>query len=65
MTKEKREVNIIVGNGSPLVTQTFSRNSKCRCGSGKKTKNCCGEPTKYFHTKANQISEPKRDENHE
>lgn len=65
MTKEKREVTIHVGNGSPMATQKFDRNSKCRCGSGKKTKNCCGEPTKFFYTKATKKTEPIKDENHE
>ena len=48
---KKRKVTIHIGNGSPMAAQHFNRNSLCRCGSGKKTKHCCGTQTKYFYTK--------------
>ena len=51
---KKRKVTIHVGNGNPMAAQKFDRNSKCRCGSGKKTKHCCGEQTKFFYTKVNE-----------
>ena len=50
--KEKRKVTIHVGNGSPMAAQHFNRNSLCRCGSGKKTKHCCGTKAKFFYTKS-------------
>lgn len=68
MNKEKskkREVTIHVGNGSPMVTQRVDRNSKCRCGSGKKTKNCCGVTTKFFYTKKTESEKPINNETHE
>lgn len=50
----------IDGNGSPLTAKRYGRNSPCRCGSGKKTKACCGESETYYHSKKN---EKKRDKN--
>lgn len=49
--QKERLVTIHMGNGSPLLRQSTDRNSKCRCGSGRKTKHCCGIPTKFFHSK--------------
>lgn len=46
--KEKRTVTIFKGNGSPMIAEKVSRNSTCKCGSGKKQKNCCGTETKYL-----------------
>lgn len=57
MNHEKRMVKIISGDGSPIVTRTPERNLKCRCGSGKKTKNCCGTETRYYSTKPQRPSE--------
>jgi hypothetical protein len=42
---------MIVGDGFPIVAIAPSRNSKCACKSGKKTKNCCGTNTRFFSTK--------------
>ena len=42
---------IIKGNGSPLVAEPIGRNEPCKCGSGKKSKNCCGSKTKYLNSK--------------
>jgi uncharacterized protein YecA (UPF0149 family) len=39
---------LIKGNGKPLHSKTIGRNESCRCGSGKKSKKCCGSDTKYF-----------------
>ena len=65
--KEKQMVTVHVGNGSPMAAQHFNRNSLCRCGSGKKTKNCCGTKTKYFHTKnpAKNANNPTKDISHD
>lgn len=64
MTKEKRKVTIHIGNGSPMVSQQPGRNTKCKCGSGKKAKHCCGNETKFYNSKANEdwLLKP---ENHE
>jgi uncharacterized protein YecA (UPF0149 family) len=39
---------LIKGNGKPLMSKKIGRNDPCKCGSGKKSKNCCGTNTKYF-----------------
>jgi uncharacterized protein YecA (UPF0149 family) len=39
---------LIPGNGKPLMAKSIGRNALCKCGSGKKSKNCCGTDTKYF-----------------
>lgn len=44
------KVLILKGNGSPLIAKYVSRNAKCRCGSGKKSKNCCGAETEYYNS---------------
>lgn len=49
----ERKVLIIKGNGSPLIAKSVGRNTKCRCGSGKKSKNCCGVETEYFNSNKN------------
>jgi len=51
MNHERRMVKIISGDGSPIRTIVPERNSLCKCGSGKKTKNCCGCKTKFYSTK--------------
>lgn len=48
MNREKRKVGIIKGAGQPFIARAQSRNVKCRCGSGKKAKRCCGSETKYY-----------------
>lgn len=50
MNHEKRMVKFLKGDGFPIVGITPERNSKCQCGSGKKTKNCCGIKSQYFST---------------
>lgn len=32
----------------PMHSKKVDRNSLCHCGSGKKTKKCCGTQTKYY-----------------
>jgi hypothetical protein len=44
---------LIAGNGTPLRAQHWQPNSPCRCGSGKKTKRCCGTTGQYFNSKPN------------
>jgi len=51
MNHEKRMVKIVVGDGSPFVTFKPGQNSKCRCGSGKKSKHCCGDEANFYSTK--------------
>lgn len=58
MNRERRKVKFLKGDGFPIVTVTPERNSKCRCGSGKKAKHCCGTATRFFSTK------PQRPETH-
>jgi len=41
-------VTIHKGNGQPMRAQKQDRNAKCKCGSGKKAKNCCGCATEYY-----------------
>lgn len=45
---------LIAGNGTPLLAIKYSRNSPCRCGCGKKTKNCHGTADAYRNTKAHE-----------
>ncbi|MCX6222450.1 MAG: SEC-C metal-binding domain-containing protein [Bacteroidia bacterium] len=51
MNREKRMVKIYSGNGSPFKTIKTNRNDPCQCGSGKKSKKCCGTETKFYHSK--------------
>jgi|GEM_PF-2853507 len=52
-TKElrSREVPFISNEGKPIIALQTGRNDPCRCGSGKKAKNCHGNKTIYFHKK--------------
>jgi len=46
---EKRMVTLISPNSKvPLFVKKQKRNDKCICGSGKKSKNCCGKKENYF-----------------
>lgn len=56
MNREPRNVKFNKGDGFPIIAVTPERNSKCNCGSGKKTKNCCGTQTKLFSTKTERIT---------
>lgn len=56
MNREKRNIKIIDGDGFPLIAVKPERNSKCKCGSGKKTKNCCGVETQVFSTKTDRVT---------
>jgi uncharacterized protein YecA (UPF0149 family) len=49
---ENRKILIIPGNGSPIKSLKINRNAPCKCGSGKKAKNCCGAETRFFHSKS-------------
>jgi len=42
MKKEARKVNMLEGDGFPIRIVSQGRNQKCQCGSGKKSKDCCG-----------------------
>ena len=59
MEKEKRMVSIIKGNGLPFIAKKTGRNEKCACGSGKKSKNCCGNETKYYQHTPKRLYEKK------
>lgn len=48
---------LIAGNGTPLLAVKFNANDKCRCGSGKKTKRCCGTYGGYRNSKPNPDAE--------
>ena len=50
---EENKRCIIPGNGSPIVGFKINRNAKCKCGSGKKQKVCCGTGTKYYNSQDN------------
>jgi hypothetical protein len=47
----KRKVKIIKGNGFPMTVGKIGRNAPCKCGSGKKAKNCCGTNKDYYYSK--------------
>lgn len=57
--KEKRLVSIIRGDGTPIIAKKINRNEKCKCGSGKKAKKCCGVETRYFSTKKQRTYQKK------
>lgn len=56
MNHEIRNVTINKGDGFPIIAVTPERNSKCKCGSGKKTKHCCGTKTQFFSTKTERTT---------
>jgi len=43
-----RSFTLINGQGEPLICKKTGRNAMCRCGSGKKNKNCCNITNQYF-----------------
>lgn len=45
---------LIGGNGTPLLAIKYLPNSPCRCGSGLKTKRCCGTDGGYQNSKPNK-----------
>ena len=49
MNQKERKLQILRGNGSPLKAVKPGRNDLCKCGSGKKSKKCCGTETKYYN----------------
>jgi uncharacterized protein YecA (UPF0149 family) len=49
--REKRMVKIFQNSEKPLIAEKLNRNDKCKCGSGKKAKYCCGAETKYYTKK--------------
>jgi hypothetical protein len=53
--KQKRTIGLIKGNGSPIIAIKPGRNEPCKCGSGKKTKHCCGASTRYFASLPDEI----------
>ena len=59
MNRGIRNVNLYNGDGFPIIAVTTGRNSKCKCGSGKKTKHCCGTKTQLFSTKTDRITKAK------
>jgi len=46
--KVQRTVEFLKGDGRPFHSKKIGRNEPCKCGSGVKSKNCCGTETKYF-----------------
>lgn len=50
--REKRLVQHLHANGTPMVAQKFNRNDPCPCGSGLKNKRCCHKETKYYFAKS-------------
>lgn len=54
MKDKDRKVLFISRKGKlPMNAQHINRNDPCKCGSGKKAKNCCGCETIYGVRKAN------------
>ena len=53
ITHRSNRMQFIAGNGTPLRAVRYPANSLCRCGSGMKTKRCCGVGSGYFNTEAN------------
>jgi uncharacterized protein YecA (UPF0149 family) len=53
--RTKRMVTIYRSTSTPTVAQKTGRNEKCKCGSGKKAKKCCGVETKYYQTNKESI----------
>ena len=48
---EKRMVTVIrpkAGKNQTFIADKQDRNAKCKCGSGKKAKKCCGCETNYY-----------------
>jgi hypothetical protein len=48
---------LIAGNGTPLRAHKHQPNSPCRCGSGRKTKRCCGVLEPYTNSKPNAAAD--------
>ena len=57
MNKEEkqRQLTIITGKGKPLMAFKVNRNDPCSCNSGKKSKHCCGDTTRYFVKKLKPV----------
>lgn len=49
--KDERKISVMhPGSGyTGLVAKKIGRNDLCTCGSGKKSKRCCGNRTRYFN----------------
>lgn len=60
MNKQNRKVKFYEGNGAPMRSMKINRNDPCKCGSGKKAKNCCGCDTRLFYSKPEHSEEWKR-----
>lgn len=41
------KVPFLKGTGKPFKAEKIGRNELCKCGSGKKSKRCCGSETEY------------------
>lgn len=56
---DKRKVQLISPQKgfTGLVKEKQGRNELCRCGSGKKTKRCCGNDTVYYSREKQQIED--------
>lgn len=50
-TDSVRMAQFYNNNGKPLIAQKVLPNEACSCGSGKKSKKCCGTITKYYNKK--------------
>jgi len=62
MSKEKRMCTFYKGAGKPFKSDKQDRNAKCKCGSEKKAKNCCGCETNYYTAKTKEPNFKKREE---
>ena len=51
MNKQHHKVRFYEGDGTPFRSVKTDRNAPCKCGSGRKSKLCCGVEVKYYHSK--------------
>ena len=56
MSREKRMVQMYSSDSGALTAKKQDRNTPCKCGSGKKAKNCCGCETEYFKPKNPRVT---------
>lgn len=54
-------VTMYSGNGSPLIADKQGRNDLCACKSGKKVKKCCGNETRWRHSKVTEVRVSKQE----
>jgi len=49
--KNSHKVIFIKNDGKPFRAMKSGRNQECKCGSGLKSKKCCGNRTNYYVAK--------------